>query len=234
MRSRRSGCDMVRARKAALVAAVCWGIVALWAPPASAATASHRHTELRPRRRERRCAGIGVRSRTRASGLLPGDPGHDSGQRRTAGALCGLTTTDAAGTFADPAYPVRRFILVPSLGRTVDCAFEACTIGAAEESDIAGTAAYASISFDPALPDARIKNRADGSILGDDVYNTDRDRSSRATRPVPPGSDLDVRGAGARTTGRRWTASSILVRSTRPRRPSPSATSPATSTSRPR
>ena len=48
--------------------------------------------------------------------------------------------------------------------------------------------AYAPISFDPALPDARIKNRADGSILGDDVYNTDRGPVRRAPRPVPPGS----------------------------------------------
>jgi len=54
-------------------------------------------------------------------------------------------TTSSAGTFSHP-YTVRRFISVPSLGRTVDCLVEHCLMEAAELSDI--TAAVATeISF---------------------------------------------------------------------------------------
>ena len=176
---------MVRARKAALVAAVCWGVVALWAPPASGATALTvtPNSDLGDENVDVQGSGFAANTSVGYCQAIQDTTPETS----DCGGTLRLTTTDAAGNFADPAYPVRRFILVPSLGRTVDCALEACTIGAAEESDIAGTAAYAPISFDPALPDARIKNRADGSILGDNVYNTDATGQSR-TRPVSPGS----------------------------------------------
>jgi hypothetical protein len=59
---------------------------------------------------------------------------------------------DASGRVTDPAYPVARFIAVPALGRTVDCAdpAEDCVMGAADISDVAGSAVTAPLSF--ALP----------------------------------------------------------------------------------
>jgi Neocarzinostatin family len=63
----------------------------------------------------------------------------------------GLVVTSPTGSFSAQ-HTVRRFIHVPSLGRTVDCASEGCVIGAAETSDIAGTAVFTPIAFAPAPP----------------------------------------------------------------------------------
>jgi hypothetical protein len=60
-------------------------------------------------------------------------------------------TTSPAGDFSAQ-HTVRRFIFVPSLGRTVDCASESCAIGAAEINDVAGTAVFTPIAFAPAPP----------------------------------------------------------------------------------
>src|SRR5439155_9358877 len=63
----------------------------------------------------------------------------------------GTTTTSPAGDFSAQ-QTVRRFIFVPSLGRTVDCASEVCVIGSAEVNDIPGTAILTPIAFAPAPP----------------------------------------------------------------------------------
>jgi Neocarzinostatin family len=63
----------------------------------------------------------------------------------------GTVGTSPSGDFSAQ-QTVRRFIRVPSLGRTVDCASESCAIGAAETSNVAGTAVFAPIEFAPAPP----------------------------------------------------------------------------------
>jgi hypothetical protein len=64
---------------------------------------------------------------------------------------CGTSTGGSASTTLEGTFSaqqtVRRFIHVPSLGRTVDCATDQCVIGAAEASDVAGTAVLMPISF---------------------------------------------------------------------------------------
>lgn len=62
--------------------------------------------------------------------------------------------TDASGGLIDPSYPVARFIFVPTLGRTVDCAAETCIIGAADVTDIPGSVANAELSFSDTDPPA--------------------------------------------------------------------------------
>ena len=62
--------------------------------------------------------------------------------------------TDASGGLIDPSYPVARFIFVPTLGRTVDCAAETCVIGAADVTDIPGSVANAYLAFSVAEPSA--------------------------------------------------------------------------------
>jgi Neocarzinostatin family/Sushi repeat (SCR repeat) len=62
--------------------------------------------------------------------------------------------TDASGGLTDPSYPVARFIFVPTLGRTVDCAAETCVIGAADVTDIPGSVANAYLSFSDTDPPA--------------------------------------------------------------------------------
>jgi Neocarzinostatin family len=67
------------------------------------------------------------------------------------GSSIGFVNTTPAGDFSAQ-QTVRRFMHVPSLGRTVDCASEACAIAAAEVSDITGTAILVPIAFAPAPP----------------------------------------------------------------------------------
>jgi hypothetical protein len=64
-----------------------------------------------------------------------------------------LGTADAQGGFSGT-LQLRRFIFVPSLQRTVDCANppDACVIGAAEVADVAGTGATAQVEFAPVVP----------------------------------------------------------------------------------
>jgi hypothetical protein len=80
-----------------------------------------------------------------------------------------VDTSSETGTFSAD-LSVRRFISVPSLGRTVDCAIEACYVGAAVFSDIANTAVFSPITFSSDLADGRIRRRSDGVIFGDNVY----------------------------------------------------------------
>ncbi len=72
----------------------------------------------------------------------PASPGLCGGPIRTG-------TADVNGRLTDPAYPIARFIFVPAVGRVVDCAVEACAIGAADISDIPASVATAPITFAP-------------------------------------------------------------------------------------
>jgi hypothetical protein len=54
---------------------------------------------------------------------------------------------------------------------TVDCAVVQCSIGAAVYSDIAHTAVFRALSFSPFQIDGRLKEQANGRILGDDIYS---------------------------------------------------------------
>jgi Neocarzinostatin family/Sushi repeat (SCR repeat) len=54
---------------------------------------------------------------------------------------------DASGSVNDPSYPVARIIFIPTLNRTVDCAVEACVIGAADVTDLPGSVANADLTF---------------------------------------------------------------------------------------
>lgn len=83
-----------------------------------------------------------------------------------------FTNTSPAGDFSI-GYGVKRLIFVPSLGRTVNCAIESCVMGAAETSNIAGTATFAPIAFAPGQPDGLIRRRSDGQITGDNIYSSD-------------------------------------------------------------
>jgi hypothetical protein len=58
---------------------------------------------------------------------------------------------DANGTLTDPSYPVARFIFVPALNRVVDCAdpAESCIMGAADTTDVAGSAVATTLTFAP-------------------------------------------------------------------------------------
>jgi hypothetical protein len=97
-------------------------------------------------------------------GVVNGTP--DEGDCAGLGAF--LATTPS-GTFATDLV-VNRNILVPSVGN-VDCRVVNCYVAAAELSDIAGTAVFSPITFDPGVADARIKRRSDGAISGDNVYD---------------------------------------------------------------
>jgi hypothetical protein len=94
----------------------------------------------------------------------------------TASRDCSTTGTIIKGTSPTGTFSflleVRRYISVPSLGRTVDCAVEACAVAAALYEDIANTVEYVPLTFDPGLADGRIKRRSDGVIFGDDVFYT--------------------------------------------------------------
>lgn len=49
----------------------------------------------------------------------------------------------------NPSYPVARFIFVPAFNRIVDCAdpAESCILGAAETTDVAGSAVATTLTF---------------------------------------------------------------------------------------
>jgi hypothetical protein len=70
-----------------------------------------------------------------------------------------LFTADGSGNISTT-WSVLRFINVPALGRTVDCADPAapCVIAAAEFSDIAGTAVSVTLNFAPLPPQIQVNN----------------------------------------------------------------------------
>jgi hypothetical protein len=70
-----------------------------------------------------------------------------------------LLTADGSGNISTT-WSVLRFINVPALGRTVDCADPTapCQIGAAEFNDIAGTAVGVTLHFAPAPPQIQVTN----------------------------------------------------------------------------
>lgn len=109
-----------------------------------------------------------------------GSPGQDD-----CGAQIPVTLTSASGAFSG-AYVVHRFIQPPSVGRVVDCLIESCFMGAAEESDIAGTATFTAITFAPQVPDGRIKLTGSGTIIGDNIYN-DNGTGQTSRHVIAPG-----------------------------------------------
>jgi Neocarzinostatin family len=141
---------MMRLRGAILVVAVSLAVPLVWATPAFAArsltvTPSTGLVELD----SVRIAGTGFNPNAQVGycqGFASGSPTPGD-----CGTPIGSINTSAAGDFSAQ-QTVRRFIHVPSLGRTVDCASESCVIGAAETSDVAGTVVLAPISFAPAPP----------------------------------------------------------------------------------
>src|SRR4051794_37079534 len=80
-----------------------------------------------------------------------------------------LVTSSDQGTFSVE-YSVQRRGTSTSHG-TVDCAVVQCSIGAAVYSDIAHTAVFRALSFSPFQIDGRLKEQANGRILGDDIYS---------------------------------------------------------------
>jgi len=70
-----------------------------------------------------------------------------------------LLTADGSGNISTT-WSVQRFINVPALGRTVDCADPTapCEIGAADFSDIAGTAVFVTLHFAPLPPQVQVTN----------------------------------------------------------------------------
>jgi hypothetical protein len=70
-----------------------------------------------------------------------------------------ILTADGSGNVSTT-LSVQRFINVPALGRTVDCADPSapCVIGAAELNDIAGTAVFVTLHFAPLPPQIQVTN----------------------------------------------------------------------------
>jgi hypothetical protein len=87
---------------------------------------------------------------------------------------------------------VRRFMYVPSLGRTVDCAAESCVIGAAEPSDVAGTAVFAPIAFAPAPPPPATR----GSITVTPENPVDGQQVTVAGAGFRPNADIEILQCG--------------------------------------
>ena len=175
---------MIRARRVARCVAACWVVAAFcWAAPASAATtltATPRTdlvsgqavvlhgTGFHPGREVRLCQG-------------------DTQWLCQPGGPTGRTTASATGTI-DARFAVRRYLATPD-GR-VDCASGECWIMAVDLDDIGGTIVVATIAFAPDVlapqPDVRIRNPGNGTVVGDDVYDTFAPGVPTRTRVVEP------------------------------------------------
>jgi hypothetical protein len=102
---------------------------------------------------------------------------------------------------------------VPSAGRTVDCWVETCVIGAAEFPDISGTATGSPPhTFVHVQPDGRIARLSDGTIFGNDVYNS-TGSGQTVTHTITQGNDwsfaVQVQNDGARSDDITVTAASL-------------------------
>jgi hypothetical protein len=162
---------MVLLRRAVFATAVCWvvAMVVSVAPAAAAApalTVTPRHNLRDGKTVTVDISGFPANAQFgycegvfNPNGTGPGDCG---------GPLRG-GFTDGTGA-AEVTYTVARKIFVPSLNRTVDCAVETCSIGAAND-DLTAAAAQ-TITFSPYQPDARLRDIRTGAITGDDEYET--------------------------------------------------------------
>jgi hypothetical protein len=125
-----------------------------------------------------------------------------------------VTTSSSSGDFSGQ-FTVRQSMYVPSLGRTVDCWVESCFIGAAEDLDVAGTATFsAPLTFVHVQPDGQIRRLSDGTIFGDDVYNSNGSSGQTVTHTVAGGADwsfaVQVQNDGQRTDSIKVTASPVV------------------------
>jgi hypothetical protein len=125
-----------------------------------------------------------------------------------------LAFSSESGEFSGD-YTVRQSMFVASLGRTVNCWVEACVIGAAETSNVAGTATYsAPLTFVHVQPDGQIRRLSDNTIFGNDVYNSDGSHGQTVTHPIAPSGSwsfaVQVQNDGQRTDNITVTAAPIL------------------------
>ena len=180
------------------------GVVALWAPPASAAAAitATPNTDLGDESVDVQASGFPANTEV---GYCQGNAGTRHPSRGTAAARPGSPRQTRQAPSVIPTSRCGASSSCRAWVETVDSAVEACFVAAAVFSRHREHVVYASISFDPALPDARIKNRADGSHPRRQRLQHGRDGSVR-TRPVSPGSPGRTR-CRCRTTAWRWTAS---------------------------
>jgi hypothetical protein len=197
-------------RRAAFAVAICLSVPVVWAPPAFAARALTATPNV----------GLidGQTVSFTGSGFNPSvDIGFcqaiDDGTpaQEDCGASTGTTTSSPSGDISGQ-LTVRQSMFVPSLGRTVDCASEACFVGAAEISDIANTSAFASLTFVRIQPDGQIRRLSDSVVFGNDVYGSDG-LGQTFTHPVAPGGSwsfaVQVQNDGDRTDDITVTAASI-------------------------
>jgi hypothetical protein len=160
---------MTRSFCAIVVAAVVWGAAAVvGAPPVAAAGALTvtPHAGLLEGKVVT-ISGTGFPANTDigyCEGIADATPSIDD-----CIATASLVTSSSQGTFSVE-YTVQRWGTSSSHG-AVDCAAVQCSIGAAVFSDIANTAVYRALSFNPYQIDGRLKEQANGRILGDGTYS---------------------------------------------------------------
>jgi hypothetical protein len=198
-----------------LAAVICWAGVVLWAPPASAddrLTVTPSSGLITGQVVTVHGSGFPAGTQLLICQMVPNDPV----QANDCGGAVHHVTSSANGTFTDQ-YPVQKIIFIQSDGRWADCGAGNCSIAAAVPTDVAGTIGYGPISFDPAQPDGRIKNRASGQIKGDGIYSLDG-AGQTASRAVHPG---EVWSFAVQAQNDGETADDIRVRA-------PSASSPFT------
>lgn len=214
---------MGRARLLVVATAVCLlGPTLLRISPASAAAATVTvtpNTDLQPDRATVNVSGTGWPASTSIAvcqGLLNGvtDTSLDCAYTVGTGGGAVIVGSTSTGTFPDVRplfFHVDRFIYVPSLGRTVDCAIESCAIAAAVYGDIPNTVVYAPITFKSALADGRVKRRSDGVIFYDNEYNFTSSENVHRTHSIAPGGywtyALQVQNDGLATADLTVTAS---------------------------
>ena len=210
---------MIRARKAVLVAVVCWGVVALWAPPASAAAAitATPNTDLGDESVAVQASGFPANTEV---GYCQGNPGTRHPSRGTAAARPGSPRQTRQAPSVIPTSRCGASSSCRAWVETVDCAVEACFVAAAVFSR---HREHRGVRID--LVRSRVAGRTDQEPRR-------RTASSATTSTTPTGPVSRAPGqcrraapgrtrCRCRTTAWRWTAS----RST-PSRPRPPFTDP--------
>jgi len=203
---------MTAVRRAAFALAVCLAVPVMWAGPASAATALTvtPNTNLVDGQTVT-IDGSGFSSSTSVGvceAVMDASPGPEdcnNGGYATVG-------TSASGDFSVP-FAVKQSIFVPSLGRVVHCWIESCFIGAADTSNVAGTAAFAPLTFVHVQPDAQVRRLSDNVIFGNDVYGTDGTGETVTHSVAPSGAwsfAVQVENDGARTENITVNAAAVL------------------------